>query len=102
MAQRGRPKGGQKYGGRQKGTPNKLTSDLRGFITQLLEDNRKQIIKDLKSDELSPKERLTILEKFMQYVIPKQQAHTAAIDISQITEDQLNQVINEITDEIGL
>ena len=30
---------GIKYGGRQKGTPNKATARLRGAFTELLEDN---------------------------------------------------------------
>lgn len=29
---RGRPKGGEKRGGRQKGTPNKVTADLKAAI----------------------------------------------------------------------
>lgn len=32
MAGPGRPKGGQKYGGRKKGTPNKVTASLKDAI----------------------------------------------------------------------
>lgn len=33
-----RPKGQPKLGGRQKGTPNKLTADLKGMILQALDN----------------------------------------------------------------
>lgn len=62
--------GTPKTGGRQKGTPNKLPLKIKGYLAKLIDKNRNQMEADLK--ELQPKERLLILEKFMQYVIPKQ------------------------------
>ena len=56
--------------GRPKGTPNKITADLREFITDLLNDNREQILKDLQAVE--PHQRLLFYEKLLQYVVPKQ------------------------------
>lgn len=38
-------------------------------MADLLDENREQIIEDFK--KISPKERLLILERYMQYVIPK-------------------------------
>ena len=64
-----RKKGTPKTGGRTAGTPNKISVGMKDFITKLVYKNRKQIEKDLQ--ELQPKERLLILEKLMQYVIPK-------------------------------
>ncbi len=58
--------------GRPKGTPNKVTATTREWISQLVDDNREQIERDLQA--LEPKERLQILEKFMQYAIPKIQS----------------------------
>lgn len=55
--------------GRPKGVPNKITQELRLFIAELVSDNREQIVEDFKS--LAPKERLLILERYMQYVLPK-------------------------------
>ncbi len=55
--------------GRPKGSPNKITKELRSFVADLLDENREQIIEDFK--KISPKERLLILERYMQYVIPK-------------------------------
>ncbi|MFI3265424.1 MAG: hypothetical protein SNG38_09010 [Rikenellaceae bacterium] len=58
-----------KTGGRQKGTPNRATSTTREWISQLLDSNREQIEQDLQ--KLEPKDRLQVLEKFMQYAVPK-------------------------------
>lgn len=59
-----------RLGGREKGVPNKVTGTLRDFVVNLIDQNREQIEKDLAA--LTPKERLQIIEKFMQYVLPKQ------------------------------
>lgn len=59
--------------GRPKGTPNKFTKELRDFIADIVDENREQIAEDLKA--LEPKDRLSILEKLMQYVLPKK-THT--------------------------
>lgn len=64
--------------GRPKGTPNKITQDVRQWISTVIEDNRKQMEQDLKAIE--PKERLAILERLMQYIVPKQQAVSAEIE----------------------
>lgn len=59
-----------RMGGRQKGTPNKVTSTLKDWLEALINDNRKQITEDLKI--ISPAQRLKILERLLCYVIPKQ------------------------------
>jgi len=65
-------KGHIKSGGRKAGTPNKSTQDMRAWIDVLLNDSRDLMISDL--GKLEPKDRLMILEKLMQYTIPKQQS----------------------------
>ncbi len=85
--------------GRPKGTPNKITADMRGWLTAVIDKNRKQMEKDLK--RLEPKDRLQILEKLMQYVIPKQQAVSADIDFGRLTDEQLDAVIDQLTKDIG-
>ena len=72
-------KGTPKTGGRGKGTPNKATSEIRLWLSGLIEDNLEQIEADLKA--LEPKDRLLILEKFMQYTIPKMQSLNTSLDI---------------------
>lgn len=80
--------------GRPKGRPNKITQDTRAWLSAVIDKNRRQMERDLKA--LEPKERLQILERLMQYVIPKQQATTATVDLERLTDEQVNQVINTI------
>lgn len=84
--------------GRPKGKPNKITQDVRQWLSTVIDKNRRQIERDLKA--LEPKERLQMLEKLMQYVIPKQQAVSAEVDISTLTDEQLNTIINRLTEGI--
>ena len=58
-----------RLGGRQKGTPNKVTATLREWVADLLDRNRERIEEDLEA--LEPKDRLLMLERLMGYVLPK-------------------------------
>lgn len=91
----GRVKGTPKTGGRAKGTPNKVTASVKDWLSGLIDKNRKQIEKDLK--QLEPKERLQVLEKLMQYVVPKQQAVSADVNIDRLSDEQLDSLVEELT-----
>ena len=84
--------------GRPKGTPNKVTSEVKTWLAELIDKNRKQIEKDLKA--LEPKDRILIFEKLLSYVVPKMQSVEAKINLENLSDEQLNQVINELTKEI--
>lgn len=87
-----------RLGGRAAGTPNKVSGTLREWLTSLIDKNRAQIEKDLQ--DLEPKERLQMMEKLMQYVIPKQAAQQVKLDFDNMTDEQLEQLVNEITKEV--
>jgi uncharacterized protein (UPF0305 family) len=84
--------------GRPKGTPNKVTIEMKTWLSGLIEKNRRQMERDLK--QLEPKERLIILEKLMQYTVPKMQSVTSQIDYSRLSDEQLDTVINELTKDL--
>ena len=86
-------------GGRQKGTPNKSTATVREWVQALLDGHREQIEKDLK--KLSPSQRVTTLLKLLDYILPKQQAVSAKIDFSNLSDEQLNEVVNQLAERIG-
>ena len=84
--------------GRPKGKPNKVTQETRAWLSAVIDKNRRQMERDLKA--LEPKDRLQMLEKLMQYVIPKQQAAALEIDYTKLTDGQLDTIINQITEGI--
>lgn len=63
---------GVKTGGRKQGTPNKVTSTIRNWLVELINDNRDVIAEDFA--QLEPKERLVMLEKLLPYIMPKVQS----------------------------
>ena len=85
---------GIKTGGRTAGTPNAITSDLRAKINTIVEKQIDSIEKDLEA--LEPKERLMIVEKFLSYCLPKLQAQSFEIDLMKLSDEQLDQVINQL------
>ena len=87
-----------RLGGRAKGTPNRITASVKDWIFQVIDKNRLQMEKDIEA--LEPKEPLQVLEKLMQYVIPKQQAVSANFDISRLSDEQLNTLVEELTKDI--
>jgi hypothetical protein len=60
---------GKKYGGRVKGTPNKITSELRSKIGDIIEVT----LESLDLDTLTKMEKIKLLQVCMQYAIPKLQ-----------------------------
>ena len=60
---------GNKYGGRQKGTPNRITKELRTLLKDILYQELEQVQERL--ELLEPKERIELLIKLMPYVLPK-------------------------------
>jgi uncharacterized protein (UPF0305 family) len=55
--------------GRPKGKPNKITADLKQWVKMLIENNLTLLESDLQA--LEPKERWQVVERLLQYVIPK-------------------------------
>ena len=88
-----------RLGGRAKGTPNKVTTSVKEWLSELVNANREQVEADLK--KLKPRERLAVLEKFMQYVVPRQQAVSAKIDFDSLTDGQLDEIVERLTKGIG-
>jgi hypothetical protein len=60
---------GKKYGGRQKGTPNRMTKELRSVLKDILYQELEQIQEHLEA--LNSKERVELLIKLMPYILPK-------------------------------
>jgi len=62
------PKGQEKKGGRQKGVPNKTTSDVRERFQFLVESNLEQLQSDF--EELKPAERVKYTLEMAKFCLP--------------------------------
>ena len=69
---------GKKFGGRQRGTPNKLTKELRAILKDVLYEEINRLPERL--DELETKDRLELLIKLMPFVFPKVQSVSQSLD----------------------
>lgn len=102
---RQRNDGKGRMGGRQKGTPNKVTGTVKEWLADLIDKNRGQIEADLQ--QLEPKERLAMLEKFMQYIVPKpktefsvtsEKQQEPVFDLSLVPDDVVCEIADKLLD----
>ena len=82
--------------GRPKGSKNKATSNVKEWISGILDQSSRQIEKDMK--DLKPMERWTIAERLLQYITPKQQSATVEATI-QSEYKELERLLTEAPDE---
>lgn len=82
-----KPEKGVRYGGRQKGTPNKATASIREAVDNVLGGymNSGLMLEDFKV--LDAKERLEIAIKLMQFVAPKMKSVDVAVSSDQKLEN---------------
>ncbi|MBO9619887.1 MAG: hypothetical protein J7539_12730 [Niabella sp.] len=80
---------GKKFGGRAKGTSNKVTANLRDSVQAFLDANWPDVQSVF--DKLDPKDKLAFIEKLMQYSLPKLQAVESKVDAT--VKDEVKQVM---------
>ena len=59
---------GRKFGGRAKGTPNKITSEIREKFTLLVDNNIDRLQEDI--NQLEPRDRIRLLIELSKFVLP--------------------------------
>ena len=84
---------GYKTGGREKGTPNKTTSEIKEMIAQFVGNNLEDIQENY--NQLEPEKKLHFFEKVLKFVLPQQKETTKVIDVSNLTEPELDKLIDE-------
>jgi hypothetical protein len=93
----GRKKGTPKTGGRTKGTPNKVTESVKGWISKVIDSNRDKFERDLNS--LEPSERVRIISGLLQYVTPKMQSINPA-EILEAEYERFERLLDDCPDEV--
>jgi hypothetical protein len=84
--------------GRPKGKANKVTTEMRTWLSGLIDKNRRQFESDLK--RLEAKDRLIIIERLIAYCVPKLQAIDGRIDLNKLSDEQMDVIISELTKQI--
>ena len=64
---------GIKTGGRQKGTPNKTTAEMRETLSVFVFEQLEKIQKKSEWNQLNNAQMIELLTKLIPYVLPKQQ-----------------------------
>ena len=89
-----------KTGGRQKGTSNKASNQLRGMITDFLHENWQQLQRDFKSKKLHPRDRLAFLEKLLKFAVPALASTDSTVELKtqleSLSEEDLDKVVGMI------
>ena len=82
--------------GRPAGKQNKLTTQTKDWITQLIDSNKKQIEKDLKG--MDAETRVKALFSLLNYIVPKQQSISIE-EQAKIEEEALIKFLETAPDE---
>lgn len=82
---------------RKPGTPNNITRNVREILSKVMDEyfTTEAFVTDLA--KLEPKDRVSAMEKFASYVVPKLQTTTLDVTMQsqQTIEDKLKQLAEE-------
>ena len=78
-------KTGKKFGGREAGTPNKLTKELRAALKNILHQEI-ELLPD-HFNKLEPKDRLEFLVKLLPFALPKVEPESYQIGEGGLTDN---------------
>ena len=83
---------GNKTGGRQKGTPNKATANLKNTIHGIVERQFETLESDL--EELDGRDKINFVLKLIEYVLPKQREQK--INFNEMTDTEIDTLIERL------
>ena len=84
----------KKTGGRKKGTPNKLTVELREKLEVILSEEIEKIPELL--EKTKPVSRLHLIAKLLPYILPVLSKEEQKLNLDDLTEDQIDQLFDKI------
>lgn len=88
---------GQKFGGRQKGTPNKTTAEVKSLLHEFISCNIETLQDDF--DLLEPKDRLAFFERALKFILPTQQSNE--ININSLSNDELDKLTDSLISKLN-
>lgn len=88
-----------KTGGRTKGTPNKLTNEVRQMLVNFLDEKFDEVVNIW--NELDNREKISLFLQLSKIVLPKlshdfvNEEPNYNIDFSHLTTDEIRELLNE-------
>ncbi len=86
-----------RLGGRAKGTPNKATTDLKTWVSDILDNGRDKFIESL--EQLEPSEYIKVFTGLLNYALPKQ-APTTPDDILEKEKRMMQELLLSMPEEM--
>jgi hypothetical protein len=79
--------------GRPKGSRNRTTKEIKELLNNFISDN----LDDLQAEynNLDSKEKLQFFERVLKYVLPQQRDINQTIDVSNLSESEMDSLINK-------
>jgi len=84
--------------GRPKGTPNKVTGQLRESIADFIEGNFAEVVKTWQ--QMEPRDKLTFYRDLIQFVIPKMQSADITSH-NEMTAEEATDLMNKYHNQIA-
>lgn len=84
--------------GRKVGALNRINKDLRISITEFLESNFDEVVSEW--NNLDGKEKLSFYKDLLKYSVPTLQSTELKTGFDQMTDEQLDTIINELKKNI--
>jgi hypothetical protein len=101
MAKRGRKTGTPKTGGRQPGSQNKISGEIKSWLNSIIKENKPLFKENLK--KLEPDKHVQAIEKLLAYFVAKPQNLDIQIEymeLERLLERTPEQYIEKITAKI--
>ena len=88
---------GSKTGGRDKGTPNKVTKEIKEAFQTLVEGNIDNLDNWInETAKKDPAKAIDIILKISEYVLPKLSRTELKTNFDKLTDEQLDYMINKL------
>lgn len=90
---------GLKTGGREKGTPNKVTREIREVYKELIENNLSNVENWLETvSQENPDKALSFIIRLSEFVVPKLQSTNLSnsMNFENLNDEELNLIIDKI------
>lgn len=87
--------------GRPKGTKNKASKQIKGFIEKILTD--KQILREVRAEfrDMEGKDKLTAFVNLCRYVIPTQSAASMDMELNNLSDQQVEDLYGRLLEQLN-